>query len=71
METLQTPSSSSISSIDYDKASLQMRITFTSGDRYVYYGVPYSVFRGFETSPSKGRYFQKYVRSRFRFRKSL
>ena len=69
METLQTPGSTSIQSVDYDLTSLQMRITFKSGERYVYYNVPPSVFKGFDVAPSKGKYFQRRVRNRFRFRK--
>ena len=34
METLQTPGSTSIQSVDYDLTSRQMRITFKSGERY-------------------------------------
>ena len=70
METLQTPGSTSIQSVDYDLTSRQMRITFKSGERYVYYNVPPSVYKGFENAPSKGKYFQRIVRSRFSFRKA-
>ena len=69
METLQTPGSTSIQSVDYDLTSLQMRITFKSGERYVYYNVPPSIYKGFDAAPSKGKYFQRRVRNRFRFRK--
>jgi hypothetical protein len=38
-----------------------------SGKYYTYYMVPLSVFQAFKLAPSKGRYFNKYIKNKFNF----
>jgi lysyl-tRNA synthetase class 2 len=52
--------SSAIQTIDYNNEKLFVR--FTSGERYVYVGVPAEVCRSFLDADSKGRFFQAEIR---------
>ena len=44
----------------------QLYLRFGDGDVYRYFGCPVSVYREFLNAESKGRYFAKYIRNRFR-----
>lgn len=44
-----------------------LEITFTSGKRYRYLHVPQHVYRGMQSSFSKGEYFNRRIRERFAF----
>jgi lysyl-tRNA synthetase class 2 len=59
--------STAISEIDYDAERAKLLVRFTSGERYVYVGVPPEVSRSFAEAESKGRFFQAYVRDRYPF----
>lgn len=39
------------------------------GDIYMYFDVPIIVFRRWVSSPSKGRYFWRYIRNNYKYRK--
>ncbi|MDB5447913.1 MAG: hypothetical protein JWQ97_3230 [Phenylobacterium sp.] len=70
VETREPPvdvESSAIRAIDYDPPRRQLRVTFQSGERYAYEGVPGEVCRAFVEAPSKGRFFQAEIRGRYRF----
>jgi lysyl-tRNA synthetase class 2 len=57
--------SRAISEIDYDAARAKLLVRFTSGERYVYVGVPGEVHRSFCEADSKGRFFQSRIRGRY------
>lgn len=40
-----------------------------AGDIYMYFDVPISVYRKLQSAPSKGHYFWKYIRNRYKYRK--
>jgi lysyl-tRNA synthetase class 2 len=60
--------SSAIRDIRYNAEREQMQVTFVSGRVYVYLNVPESVHIAFTTSGSKGTFFNRFVRDRFRYR---
>ena len=55
--------SSAIQTIDYDNEKLFVR--FTSGERYVYVGVPAEICRSFLDADSKGHFFQAEIRDQY------
>ncbi|MFL5295434.1 MAG: KTSC domain-containing protein [Phenylobacterium sp.] len=57
--------SAAISEIDYDEGRAKLLVRFTSGERYVYVGVPGEVHRSFCEADSKGRFFQAQIRDRY------
>jgi lysyl-tRNA synthetase class 2 len=57
--------SSAIREIDYDAGRAKLMVRFTSGQRYVYVGVPGEVHRSFVEAESKGRFFQAEIRDRY------
>ena len=59
--------STAISEIDYDAERAKLLVRFTSGERYVYVGVPGEVHRSFVDADSKGRFFQSQIRGRYPF----
>jgi hypothetical protein len=59
--------STAISEIDYDTERAKLLVRFTSGERYVYVGVPAEVCRSFVEADSKGRFFQLEIRDRYPF----
>ena len=54
--------SSAIRAADYNQRSLDLNVTFTSGDTYTYYGVPAWKYSGLITASSAGQYFNEYIR---------
>lgn len=57
--------SSAIRAIVYDRPLRRLQVTFVSGQRYVYRGVPGEVHRAFCEAESKGRFFQTQIRDRY------
>lgn len=62
---MATTYSSAIRDVDYDHDSQQMRIWFTSGGPYTFYGVPYQVYADFISASSMGQYYHQYIRGRY------
>ncbi|MEO5645346.1 MAG: KTSC domain-containing protein [Bacteroidia bacterium] len=62
--------STSIKSIGYDPARLVLEVEFLTGTVYQYSNVPESVYAGFITAESKGRYFDYFIRERFAIKKN-
>jgi KTSC domain-containing protein len=58
--------SSNIRSIGYDEALMTLEVEFKTGSIYQYLAVPKSVLDRFMLAPSKGRFFDLYIRERFR-----
>lgn len=59
--------STAVRALDYDLPRRTLRITFVSGERYLYRGVPPETHRAFLAAESKGRFFQAQVRDRYPF----
>ena len=59
--------SSVIRAWNYDEARHRLDIEFVSGRRYAYHDVPERVAQGMRDARSKGSYFNRCVRDRFRF----
>jgi len=57
--------SSAISAIGYDKPTQQMSIKFKQGNTYSYCRVPENIFLGFLSAPSKGTYYDCYIKDKF------
>lgn len=57
--------SSNIKSVGFDNNTLE--IEFHSGGIYQYFDVPTEVYHLFMNSSSKGRYFDQFIKNRFRW----
>ncbi|MGC9368820.1 MAG: KTSC domain-containing protein [Paracoccaceae bacterium] len=55
--------SSAVSRIEWSNGTLS--IWFYESGRYDYYGVPHSVYEAFLAAPSKGGFFNDYIRDRY------
>lgn len=58
--------SSVIAAAEYDAQTQTLIVTFTTGRIYAYEDVPPHVFEAYRFASSKGRYFNEYIRDRFR-----
>lgn len=56
-------SSSNIMSAGYDSASETMEIEFKGGAVYQYYNVSEHLYQQFELAPSKGQFFNIYIKN--------
>ena len=54
-----------IRSFIYDAASQSLAITFTSGRRYRYHGVPAGIYHAMRAAFAKGEFFNRQIRDRF------
>ncbi len=52
----------------YDPERRELFVHFVSGRAYVYEGVPAEVHAAFAGAPSKGTFFNRFIRDRYRFR---
>lgn len=59
--------SSAIARIDYNAPARELHVTFTSGRRYSYVGVPAEVYYQFCRASSKGAFFNTLIRDRYEF----
>lgn len=60
--------STAIQNIRYDPSRRVLSVWFVpTGDRYDYVGVGPETYIGFKTASSKGKFFNKFVRDRFRY----
>lgn len=60
--------STAIRDFSYDETSCRLTITFVSGRRYVYDNVPSDVFDAFTRADSRGGFFNRDIRDRYRYR---
>ncbi|MBX9825358.1 MAG: KTSC domain-containing protein [Xanthobacteraceae bacterium] len=59
--------SSNIESVGYDAASETLEVQFrSSGGIYQYGAVPAATHARFMSAPSKGKFFDQYIRNKFR-----
>ena len=56
-----------IRSFEYDGDSQILAVTFLSGRRYRYFGVPRKTYEAMRLSASKGGFFNRQVRDHFPF----
>lgn len=61
--------SSVISHFSYDMDSSTLKITFVSGKIYKYNDVPQEVYDEMKANGSKGRYFNYFIKDRYKFKK--
>ena len=59
--------SSVIRSWNYDQDAARLEVVFVSGRRYSYYEVPDRIAQGMRKAVSKGSFFNRRIRDRFRF----
>ncbi|MBO4222336.1 type II toxin-antitoxin system HicB family antitoxin [Bradyrhizobium neotropicale] len=57
--------SATIKEIAYESSRRELLVTFASGRRYVYDGVPFEVIQAFKSAASKGSFFEREIRDRF------
>jgi hypothetical protein len=62
--------SSVIQHFEYNDKSKILRITFVTGMEYDYKNVPEKVYELFKIAGSKGRYFNHYIKNKFKFKKA-
>ena len=60
--------SSVIRHFRYDADKRELSVTFVTGRRYVYEGVPPDVHEAFRTAFSKGTFFNREIRDRYTYR---
>jgi hypothetical protein len=58
--------SSMIARIAYDDAAQTLSVWFRESGRYVYHGVPKAIYEALCAAQSAGRYFNEYVKGRYR-----
>ncbi len=61
--------SSVIQYFNYDEKMQRLKITFVTGTVYQYLNVPENTYRLFKAAGSKGRYFNHYIKDKFKFKK--
>jgi lysyl-tRNA synthetase class 2 len=59
--------SSVIRTFSYDPSQRRLDVVFTSGRRYIYQDVPAEVFESMRAAFSKGEFFNRHIRDRFRY----
>ncbi len=58
-----------IAKMEYEEATLSLKITFTTGLVYLYKNVPISIYKAFRSSGAKGIYFNNYIKDKYDFEK--
>ncbi len=58
-----------IRSARYDAKRCELTVVFQSGRRYAYGDVPTEIFVALESAPSRGEYFNRFVRDSFTCRR--
>jgi hypothetical protein len=61
--------SSAIYRISHDQDRRELTIVFRGTGDYVYEGVPRQVYEAFLAAPSKGAFFNRQIRDRYRYRR--
>jgi len=63
--------STTLTAVAYDDRCGELQLDFCDGARYVYSGVAPALFRDLLRATSKGSFFNRYIRGRFRHGKLL
>jgi hypothetical protein len=61
--------SSVINHFSYEPDAMTLNITFTSGIKYKYLKVPPEVYNMLKAAGSKGRYFNFFIKGKFKYKK--
>jgi len=61
--------SEAILRVHYEAANSTMSVVFRTGRHYEFFDVPQDEYERFLASPSKGEYFNRHIRDRYRYRK--
>ncbi len=61
--------SSVIRHFGYHPKDASLEVTFVSGKRYRYFGVPPDLYQRMRESFSKGEFFNEHIRDQFEFRR--
>jgi len=61
----KSPTSSDIAEATYEPVSQTLTVTFARGKSYRFGGVPASTWQSFHSAPSKGTYFNRYIKTRY------
>ncbi|MDQ0639527.1 hypothetical protein QF042_003092 [Pedobacter sp. W3I1] len=61
--------SSVIKYFSYDAATEALKITFVTDMVYLYKNVPERMYKMLKASGSKGRYFNRHIKDKFKFQK--
>ena len=61
--------SSNLKSVGYDSNEKTLEIEFLNGAVYQYFNVPPEIYNTLMRASSHGRYFNKYIRNKYKFRK--
>ena len=67
MTTSTALSSKILAAAVYDSTQEKLQLEFCDGSRYTYSEVPPGLFRGLLAAPSKGRFFNQYIRGHLPF----
>ena len=54
--------SSNIFAIGYDASIARLEVQFHNGHLYQFYGVPMAIYNGLLRAPSKGKFFDIYIK---------
>lgn len=60
-----TIKSSTVATVDYDSKTRELTVEFLNGGRYVYEGVPESVYSDFLKAESAGKFVAKSLKNKF------
>ena len=66
---MPTPRSSNIDQIAYDPTTLELEVTFKTGDTYQYTGVPAELARAFQRAPSHGEFLHRRIKPAYPYSK--
>ena len=61
--------STAIQRVSYDDQTNTLFVTFIDGDTYAYFDVPARAYESFRRARSKGGFFARQVRGRYRYEK--
>lgn len=58
--------STNIEFIEYDSDNSLLKVGFTNGRSYEYKDVPQDIFNNFKDADSKGKFFAKHIKNKFK-----
>jgi lysyl-tRNA synthetase class 2 len=61
--------STAVEHVGYDETAGELYVTFVGGGAYTYYEVPKRVYNAFRAAPSKGQFFNAWIKDRYDFRR--
>ena len=67
MTVRQSVASTNLQSVGYDERTQTLEVQFASGRLYQYYGVPANMHEQLMQAPSKGQFFNTYIRRSYPF----